>query len=81
LVGLYGGVRSQIRTGLHWEFLVIREINREFRKIRRFCFKASRNKAAEQALAGEFPKKANRDSFAANRQLQLGNREFGKLPS
>lgn len=43
-VGLDGGVRSQIRTGLRWEFPVIREFNRDFREIRRFCFKVSRNK-------------------------------------
>jgi hypothetical protein len=29
-VGLDGGVRSQIRTGLHRQFPAIREINREF---------------------------------------------------
>jgi hypothetical protein len=35
-VGLGGGVRSQIRTGLHLQFPANREINREFGDFRAF---------------------------------------------
>jgi hypothetical protein len=36
LVGLDGGVRSQIRTGLHWQFPGNREFYREFRDFAAF---------------------------------------------
>jgi hypothetical protein len=47
-----------------------------FAKFGGFASRRAGIEAAGQALACEFPKKVNRDSFQANRELQFGNREL-----
>jgi hypothetical protein len=70
-----GGVRSQIRTGLHLQFPGNREINREF-----YDFAASGSDPGTKSrcaatVSSKFPAKINREIIFGNREISDPNRE------
>jgi hypothetical protein len=58
-----GGVRSQMRTGLHANTLLSGNLSGNFAKFGDFSLSRTRIGATRQALIGEFPKHANREFF------------------
>ena len=73
---LGGGVRSQIRTGLHLQFPANREINREFRDSGPSEANFVHETTVLQRLFTKFPTQINRENILKNREFLSGNREF-----
>jgi hypothetical protein len=75
-VGLAGGVRSQIRTGLRSQFPDRAVLQGIFVKNCLFGESAPDFGSDDQTLRGEFPKIVNREFFEGIRESSRGISEF-----
>ena len=75
-VGLDGGVRSQIRTGLRLDFPANRENNREFCDFGPLGATSVRKATVPQRFPGKFPATINREIIFDNREISHRNREI-----